>query len=159
MGKTTIYLNKDAEKVYQEAKAYAGDNLSAVIVQGLKLYVEKMDRITKGMEEVVIFEGKHFNLDQMSQGKNLKFIGMLLAETTTQDVYGEGLNLRHRLYLTRKGKFLVHTLEIDQSGHMDVSGYKIFNTFAEVTAEGYPMQMLNEARKKIPEMTCEELDV
>lgn len=159
MGKTTIYFNKDAEKIYQEAKVYAGDNLSAVIVEGLKLYVEKMESRAKSMEEVVIFEGQHYPLDQMSQGKNLRFIGTLLSEYKTQDVYGDGTTIKYRLYLTRKGKFLMHKLEMESHGAMDESTYKVFDTWPEVTAEGYPLQMLNEARKKIPDVTSEDLDV
>ncbi|MBT0652907.1 hypothetical protein [Geomobilimonas luticola] len=159
MGKTTIYLNKEAEEIYRQAKEYAGDNLSAVIVQGLKLYVEKMDMMAKGMTEQVIFDGKRFMHEDICQGKNLKFIGMKLAEGSTE--YGHGDEYCHcfTLYLTRKGKFLVASSNVDQKSYIENFFYKVFDTFTEVMAAGYPSSMLEEARMKMPEVACEELDV
>jgi hypothetical protein len=159
MAKTTIYLNKEAEVIYQKAKEYAGDNLSAVIVQGLKLYVEKMEMMTKGMQEIIIFVGKNYLMDQMAQGKNMKFIGMKLASETTQDIYGERVVQIHTLYLTRKGKFLMDSTTVDEKEYTETSNYKIYETFSDVMAAGYPYKLLDEARKMIPEIACEELDV
>ena len=159
MAKTTIYLNKEAEEIYQVAKEYAGDNLSAVIVQGLKLYVDKMDTMTKGMEEVIIFDGIKNLVDMISRGKNLKFIGIKLAETPATDLYGDSELYVFRLYLTRKGKFLVDKKVFTGDKAFANYSYKVFDTFSKVTEEGYPDRLLNDARKNMPEVACEELDV
>jgi hypothetical protein len=158
MGKTSIYLNKEAEVIYQAAKEYAGDNLSAVIVQGLKLYVEKMDMVTKGMEETVIFEGKYFVMDKVSQGKNLRFIGMELAKGKVDDL-GDGEVTDYIMYLTRKGKFLVASSTVKPKERLQLFTHKVHDTFPEVTAAGYPDDMLEEARMKIPDIACVDLDV
>jgi len=159
MAKTTIYLNKEAELIYQRAREYAGDNLSAVIVQGLKLYVEKMDITTKGMQEVIIFEGKYLMAQQVAQGKNLKFIGLKLAEGKSQDIHYEGCYYIYEIYLTKKGKFLVHSTTTNPKEFLETSSHKVFDSYSEVMNAGYPYEMLEEARKKIPEIACEELDV
>lgn len=159
MGKTTIYLNKEAEEIHKLAKEYAGDNLSAVIVQGLKLYVEKMECQSKGMEDVVIFDGKYFELGDIYQGKNLKFIGRLISQGSTD--YGHGDEHLHsfKLYLTRKGKFLMYGIGFNKNECAEVHFHKIFNTFSEVMGAGYPASMLDEARRSMPDVACEELDI
>lgn len=159
MAKTTIYLNKEAEEIYKVAKEYAGDNLSAVIVQGLKLYVEKMDTMTKGMEEVIIFEGTRYLENGASQGKNLKFIGLRLAGVCVNEFYDNGTKDVFELYLTRKGKFLVSVSSTDGAEIIEKCFYDVHNTFSEVSAKGYPEFLIKEASKNMPEIACEELDV
>lgn len=159
MGKTTIYLNKEAEEIYRTAKEYAGDNLSAVIVQGLKLYVEKMDMMTKRMEEIILFIGETDLMEQFTKGKNIKFTGMHLAKETAPDIYGDGLTCTYTIFLTRKGNFLIYKDVINQKEYIQTDSYKVFEKFSDVMEAGYPYKLLDEARQKIPEVACEELDI
>ncbi len=159
MGKTTIYLNKESEEIYKKAKEYAAGNLSHVIVQSLKLYVDKMETTEKGMKEVVIFVGKYFPDGDISQGKNLKFIGRLIAEGSTDYGQGDQYTRKYFLYLTRKGKFLVEGAYFSREELAEITYYKVYDTFLEIMQAGYPAEMLEEARKKMPEVACEELDV
>lgn len=158
MGKTTIYLNKEAQATYDKAKEYAGDNLSSIIAQGLTFYVNKMDAQAKGMEDQIIFEGEHFGDDDMRQGKNIKFVGRKLATGKVGQGDGE-LETIYTLYLTRKGKFLVHIYSLDMVAMVARFTYKIYETYAEVLAAGLPSKMLDEARKQMPDVACEELDI
>jgi len=156
MGKTTIYLNKDAQATYDKAKEYAGDNLSSIIAQGLKFYVDKMDAQAKGMEDQVIFKGVRYGEDDMMQGKNIKFVGRLLSRET--EVKGD-TEKKYTLFLTRKGQFLVHTFSLDMTNAEATSDYIIYPSYAEVLAVGLPGRMLDEAREQMPDVACEELDI
>lgn len=156
MGKTTIYLNKDAQATYDKAKEYAGDNLSSIIAQGLTFYVNKMDAQAKGMEDHIIFEGEHFGDDDLKQGKNIKFVGRKLA---TGKMEQSNTEYTFTLYLSRKGKFLVHTYSLDTAAMVARFTYKIHETYADVLAAGLPGKMLDEARNQMPNVACEELDI
>lgn len=157
MGKTTIYLNKEAQAVFDKAKEYAGDNLSSIIAQGLKFYVDKMDAQSKGMVDLIIFEGsRYIGGDDMKRGKNIKFVGRELATANVED---DGNEDTLTLYLTRKGKFLLHKASLNKLGTDATYSYKIYETYADLLADGLPGRMLDEARDKMPEVACEEMDL
>lgn len=157
MAKTTIYLNKEAQAVFDKAKEYAGDNLSSIIAQGLAYYVEKMEMVTRGMSEKIIFDGTEELSTGVHQGKNIKFVGLELSTGSTEydDMHKDYL----ALYLTKKGKFLLKYCSENLDNNTRKHGYKVFESFSEVMQDRLPANMIEDAMKKMPEVTCEELDV
>src|SRR6185369_3598261 len=106
MGKTTIYLNKEAEEYARRAKEYDdGYTASNAVSDGFKAYVDKMDMKTKGMSDIIVLEGEEDLSSDNTFGRRVKFVGKLLSAIERDTGMAEPEIIR--LYYTRKGRYLV----------------------------------------------------
>jgi EXLDI family protein len=94
----TIYVSDDDLPLYQRAQELSGGNLSAAISAAIRRYVEVEEGRQEGYEEITVKVG-------LGAGRKVRFSGVLLGEwlaTTSTRVEA------FRVYLSRKGKFVVH---------------------------------------------------
>lgn len=156
MGKTTIYLNKEAEENFRRAKEYdEGYSLSNATADGLKAFVMSMDIKTKGMNEIIILDGEEDHVSGQTFGRRVKFIGKKLS-AVGWDV-GPNTDEQRVLYYTRKGKYIVQFVERDGDG-VRRSTFKKYEALKELHSAGLPPALLAQA-ETVPGELCEELDV
>ena len=159
MAKKTIYVPDADLDVFEQAKKYAGESMSAVIVQGLKDFVKSKEKELHGYEEVVLFEGKMHTGVQV--GRNVKFMGKLLAEDYRDRVQGFTSATRHyyKIYLTFKGAFVLYQ-QIDSPKNVeDIYKFDTYQNMEELLKQDLPPNLLREATSNLPEVVCEELDI
>lgn len=157
MPKKTFYLSEDDLVTYEKAKTIAGDSVSSVIMQGLKDYVVKWEQQEFGYETIQLFEGEELALEGQQRGQYFKFIGKLLAEDQKDE---EGLfSTRYQLYVTRKGKYLLYTIEDDLTQHVRTFKKYIKDDVAGLRAMELPPELLSKADKNMPDLFVEVLDI
>ena len=155
MGKTTVYLNKEAEEYASRAKEYDdGYTASNAVSDGFRAYVDKMDKQTKGMKDVIVLDGEEDQSDGTTFGRRVKFVGKLLSSIERQIGVTETEELV--LFYTRKGKYLVATIQ--QDGPVSKSWFNVYESLKELRAAGLPPNLLAKA-ESVPGELCEELDI
>ena len=155
MGKTTIYLNKDAEENYRKAKEYdEAYSLSNATTEGLKAYVDMMDKQAKGMKDYIVLDGEEDQSIGHTFGRRVKFVGKQLS-SIVRDI-GANETEELTLYYTRKGKYLVATIQ--QDGPVSKSWFKIYESLKDLHVAGLPPNLLAQA-ESVPGELCEELDI
>lgn len=156
MANKTIYLTEEGEEIFKKAKEMAGDSISSVITASLKKYVLNKEAEEKGLGEVILWVGTE-DLPDHVEGKRIKFVGKLLSQSEMW--LGTDHNLRQSLYYTRKGQFLLYSVDENKPAmHFD-SYTKIYPSFKEVQAAGLPSDLIFHAEKQLPDVPCEELDI
>lgn len=153
--KTTVYLNKTAEDLFQRAKEFNPDySISNAVEEGLRVFVDKMNIQYTGMDEQIATTGS--NSSEGFFGNKVKFVGKKLASTNTNQVDPE-IKETQTLYLTKKGKYLIQADVIDlrdgESKHM----YEICHTVKELQEKASPV-LLVKAGNTAGEL-LEELDI
>lgn len=96
--KKSIYIKDEDAAVFEEAAALGGDNLSGIIADAVKQYVEK-----KKAEKRVILEVGMWPAKGAADTKKISFKGRLLADVETGDDRGT----RWQLYQTERGKYVL----------------------------------------------------
>lgn len=156
MANKTIYLTEEGEEVFRKAKEMAGDSISSVITASLKKYVLNKEAEEKGLGEVVLWVGVE-DLPDHVEGKRIKFVGKLLSQSEIQ--IGHDRYLEQSLYYTRKGQFLLYSVDEDKPAMHTETYTKIYPNFKEVQAAGLPGNLVFLAEKQLPDVPCEELDI
>jgi EXLDI family protein len=156
-----IYI-KDADlQIFERAEALAGTNLSATIVEALRRFIEVEEAKADGMEEQEIEVGVSSSRSS-NDTKKVKFIGkkiasarVLCGQTSSQDDRGTD----YTLYLTKKGKFLLHreywTRWQDEDGE---ASYNIYDSLTELS-DSVPGSLVQKAGEALGLDTAEYLDV
>ena len=134
----------------------AGESISSVITASLTKYVLNKEAEEKGLGEVVLWVGTE-DLPDHVEGKRVKFVGKFLSRSEIE--IGHGRFLAQSLYYTRKGQFLLYSVDEDKSA-MHVESYTtLYPNFREVQAAGLPSDLIFLAEKQLPDVPCEELDI
>lgn len=157
MAKKTFYLSEEDLTIYEKAKTIAGDSISSVIMQSLKDIVVKWEKQELGFKEEILFEGKEFYSDSQRQGQLFKFIGKLLSEVSRE--YESGVTNTYKLYLTRKGKFLVHISNDDIGRGFGTYKKQVINDMLELKKMDLPDELLINAGENMPDLFVETLDI
>lgn len=155
MGKTTVYLNKEAEEYAKRAKEY-DENYTAsnAVSDGFKAYVHKMDIKTKGMIDYIVLDGEEDQSDGTTFGRRVKFVGKRLSSIVINIGRDETQELI--LFYTRKGKYLVAIIK--QDGPVSKSWFNVYESLKDLHAAGLPPNLLSKA-ESVPGDLCEELDI
>jgi EXLDI family protein len=94
----TIDVSDADLPLYQRAEDLTGGNLATAVATALGRFVEQEERRRDGFEEIILRVGR-------GAGRNVRFTGTLLGEwSRTAADNSECV----RVFLTRKGKFVVH---------------------------------------------------
>ena len=158
MPKKTFYLSEDDLSTYEKAKSIAGDSISSVIMQGLREYVVKWEKQDKDFIEIVIFEGKRNPEEKTLEGQNIMFVGKILSSKSVE--YEQGVGMAYSLYLTRKGKLLLYMVNYDFTGFpSEHCSYEVKDRIQDFKDYTLPHDLLAEAEKNMPGITCKVLDI
>jgi hypothetical protein len=154
--KTTVYLNKDTEELYRRAKEIEPNySISDAVKEGIKLFVNSMEAKYSGMQEIILFEGTEYRAEGEEVGKRVKFVGKVLGSIETRRV-GEFEAEFQKLFLTRKGKYILETFYEDTDGTR-TSSFEICHTLEELREKADPYLLMNAGETKGE--LLEELDV
>jgi hypothetical protein len=157
MPKKTFYLSEADLPIYEKAKAIAGDSISSVFLQSMKDLVVKWEKQELGFNEEIIFEGKEYYSDSQRQGQLFKFIGKLLSKVSQE--CGAGVTNTYKLYLTRKGKFLLHIAKDDVGRGYGEHQKIVVNDMLELKKMDLPDELLIQAGENMPDLFIETLDI
>lgn len=130
MARKTVYLNEQQEQLYLRTKELAealGETIASVFVKGMEDYIiENEEKVTE-FEPVDLFSGTkdHF---LGTTGEVIQFMGKLIgSESVQQDVlYTE------TLYMTKKGKFVLHKQFDDAQAMSSKTRIQIIETVDEL---------------------------
>jgi hypothetical protein len=128
MAKKSIYVSEADEIVFEKAKELFGDSLAKVIANTLREKVERQEALNAGMIEQTVYDGKMNTNDRIFQGKTAKFYGRLLVEGQH-----EGFDRVHmKVYLTKKGKFLVAEYVRGEHDTDEECSYNIYDDYYDM---------------------------
>lgn len=128
MAKKSIYVSEADEPVYEKAKELFGDSLAKVIAGALREKVEQQEALNAGMTEQTVYEGHLNMIDSIFQGRTAKFYGRVLAEGQH-----EGFDkVHHKVFLTKKGKFLVAVSIRDEHDVEEDCSYTIYDDYYDM---------------------------
>jgi len=161
MPNKTIYVRESDVDLFEKAEALARENLSATIAEALRRFVEVEEAKADGFEEQEIEVG-WFPAHGDNDTKKVKFIGKQIAyakvlsgQTSSADDRGTDFTL----YLTKKGKLLLHreywSCWQDEDGE---ASYNIYDSLAEMS-DSVPGSLIQEAGEVLGQDTAEYLDV
>lgn len=161
MPNKTIYVRDADVELFDKAETLGGENLSATIAEALRKFVEIEEAKENGMEEqeveVGLFAAKGYKDTKKVKfiGKQISYAEMRSGQTSSADDRGTD----YTLYLTKKGKLLLHrkywTCWQDEDGD---ASYNIYDSLAELTGN-VPGSLIQKAGEALGQDTAEYLDV
>jgi len=157
MAKKTIYVPDADMDVFEQAKRYAGNSISSVIVKALKDYVVAREKEDHGYETFNLFDGIEYQVEGTREGENVQFVGKLLSSKPVADEEN-AQHTTYSLYLTRKGKLLLHTVVCNDYPSAKYS-YEVKDRILDFKDHKLPSELLSEAEKRMPGITCKVLDI
>lgn len=135
--KTTVYLNKDTEELFQRAKEYDPDySISNAVEEGLRQFVDRMNIQYTGMSEQIASKGT--KTPDGFYGSKAKFVGKNLASIQTRQVGLQSYEYQD-LFLTKKGKYLIQKTIEDSSIGEQVLDYIVCHSMKELQKEASPL--------------------
>ena len=157
MPKKTFYLSEEDLTVYEKVKSIAGDSTSSIIMQGLKDYVIRWEKQELGFKTFQLFEGVEFHPEGIRQGQDIKFVGKLIASHQVE--IERVVSTLYEMYLTRKGKYLVYTVEDDFKDNTRSFKKFVKDDVAGLRELTLPPELLEIADKNMPDLFIEVLDI
>lgn len=158
MATETFYVKKEDVGDFKKAKELLGDEYSPYIMKSLKSYLIEREKLDNAFIEVVIFEGKRYPEEDTREGQNIQFVGKKLS--SAEATYSQDTNTSYELYLTRKGKLLLHTVHTDGTGILtEHYSYEVKDKIQDFKEYTLPHDLLAEAEKNMPGITCKVLDI
>lgn len=125
--KRTFVVPEDKEECYEKFKQIVPE-VSGQLVAFIEDFVIRHEGLQAGMAEQTVYDGKLNRSDAIFQGKTAKFYGVLLKEGKHEQFEKVFL----RVYLTKKGKFLVYEAVSDEHGVEDDCSYKIYEDYYDM---------------------------
>lgn len=138
--KRTFVVPEDKEMYYEKFKQFVPE-VSGQLVAFIEDFVCRHEALNSGMTEQTVYQGTLNRLDSIFQGKTAKFYGILLAEGKHEGFDGVFL----RVFLTKKGKFLVYEAVSDEYDTKDECSYKIYDDYYDMKAKAQLSQMFIKA--------------
>jgi hypothetical protein len=155
-----IYIKDEA--LFDRAEALGGENFSAMINEAVKQFVETEEAKADGMAECEIEVGI-YNSTGSDDVRSIKFIGKQIADATIycgQTSEGKDRGTDYTLYLTKKGKYLVHrkywTCWQGEDGN---AKYWVYDSLSQAASDDIPGSLIQEAGETLGMDTAEYLDV
>lgn len=168
----TIYVSDGDQPLFQRAQELAGGNLSSAIAKALRRWVESVEGLSEGYQDITVRVG-------LGNGRKVKFTAMLVGEWL--DATPNRAN-RYRVYQGRTGKYVVHVERSPEywmvdgegkpagwRGHLGIGNVRYGESPKEATLE--VVDTLEQLRDRIPaelfgaveraarQPTVEELDI
>lgn len=157
MPRITFYISEEDKKEwYEKFKEQMGESASSFFVDSIKRYVLAKEQGLKEMSDIVLPVGQEHIDGETANIKHIKFVGKLIAETTS--TLADDTVVHYAAYLTVKGKVLVHTAS-DHAVEVVEYKYKVHDTQADFFKGNYPSRLINDALKNLPQVEYEELDI
>jgi EXLDI family protein len=154
MPNKTIYVSDADLPLYQRAQELAGGNLSAVISEALRRYVEREEARGAGFDEVTLRVGGNVR-------RQVRFTGVLLGEWGR--IQG-GVAQKVAVYQGSSGKFVVYTERAQQRGSWSPGGWRGYLgmgdqswSFAEGGSTVEVVDSAEELRAKLPAEWCDSI--
>lgn len=165
MPRINLYVSEENKPLFDKAADILGeDSLSSAIASALKKAIEAKQAEQEGFEKVELEVGTTNN--RMGESDNLKtirFIGKELAWIRNlhgQTGSGDDRGTTYTLYLTQKGKFLLHIDEWSRwQGESSHSRYKVYESMREIEEKEGLDQLIREAKEALGEDLAIELDI
>ena len=157
MATMNYYVPKADVDEINNAREVLGDDYSPYIVRNLKQAVIDADMREKSYVEILLFEGTVQDDFGIRQGRDIKFIGKQLSARVGFD--DTSIPYWYELYLTRKGKFLLYTISLDENTQTTKYSFKPYDSIKELQEKQLPGALLINAEKNMPNITCEFLDI
>lgn len=158
MANKTIYIADEDLEIFQKAQEVAGESISKVIVQALRLYVIQKDLEGTELKECEAMRGTHDSGGLRVE--KVRFIGKWLSKLVAGTEFGEE-TCTFNLYYTRKGKFLVQTSTEYQHEISDEVNYEyeIIEDFSELYARDLPSKLIEDAEEQLGKFHVRFLDI
>jgi len=158
-----IYIRDEDQELFDRAEKLFGDNFSGLVAEAVRRFVEVEEAKADGMEEQEIEVGVYYSGTSSNDTRKIKFIGkkiadarLLLGQTSSRDDRGKD----YTLYLTKKGKFLLHTENWSKwEGEDGESTYDTFESMTHLISYDPPGSLIQEAGKRLGIDTAEYLDI
>jgi hypothetical protein len=158
MATETFYVKKEDVGDFKKAKELLGEEYSPYIMKSLKSYLIEREKLDNAFIEVVIFEGKRNPEEKTLEGQNIMFVGKILSSKNVE--YDQGVGMAYSLYLTRKGKLLLYMVNYDYTGFpSEHCSYEVKDRIQDFKDYTLPLDLLAEAEKNMPGITCKVLDI
>lgn len=127
--KKNLYVADEDLQWFDKVKVlYPGESLSKLIAEALKEKCLLKEAEQKSMTECKVYRGKFDKCDDVFIGEEFRFFGVMIAS---------GLNSQDedvKVYLTKRGKFLVYAERDDVSGFVYMSFREPYGSFSELSA-------------------------
>jgi hypothetical protein len=158
MATETFYVKKEDVDDFKKAKELLGDGYSPYIMKSLKSYLIEREIQDKSYGEIIIFNGTKNPEDKTCAGENVKFVGKELSKGEVK--FDKSISTFFVLYLTRKGKLLLEMKHYDYSGfRSEHYSYDVKDRIQDFKEYNLPHDLLSDAEKKMPGITCKVLDI
>jgi hypothetical protein len=158
MATEAFYVKKEDVGDFKKAKELLGDDFSPFVMKCLKNYLIDVEKQNEGFDTIIILDGKRYPEDDTREGQNIQFIGKMLSSAAVD--YGQGKSTVYELYLTRKGKVLLHKVQGDYTGFAsEIYSYEVKDRIQDFKENKLPSELLSDAEKKMPGITCKVLDI
>jgi hypothetical protein len=134
----TFVVPDEKMDIYEKFKASVPE-VSRELVEFMEDYVNKLEAVDGQMKEQTIYEGMEYGEEQIYEGETFKFYGVKLSEGT----HFPDTNKRKKVYLTKKGKFLVQSILLESESDTSYS-YKVYEDYFEMKSEaGLPKSLIS----------------
>ncbi|MDS1030619.1 hypothetical protein RDV78_09080 [Bacillota bacterium LX-D] len=156
-----IYFKDEDMPVLEEAEKQFPGQLSDIIVDALRHYLEQKKAAADQWEEITLKIGDVSLGEKEINWKKIKFLGKLLAKgnkLTTAAFFDTNHGVKYELYLTKKGKYLLYTRNWhEKEVERNSADYEVYDDLKNITQ--IPRQMLEKACRVLGEDLAETLDV
>ena len=155
MPNKTIYVREADTELWEEAERFSGGNVSGLIAEALRRYVDEEKRKEQGMEAIEVQVGGRDDTTH-----TVRFQGMWLVEPdeddtrTTEADYDAGTYFG--VALTKRNQIAVYSTDSSYNPKAELRTYPSFDA-AELA--GCPKDILAEARRGVDPDYVEDLDI
>lgn len=156
MATENFYVKKEDVEDHKKAKELLGDGYSSFIMKCLKNKLIEHEKQDMGFDDLVVFVGEEDMHDHIRKGNNIKFVGKLLSRAA---LGSDDIRLVYSLYLTRKGKLLLYKEYENMKEWNCIYSYDVKDRIQDFKEISLPTELLREAEKKLPGITCIVLDI
>jgi hypothetical protein len=158
-----IYIRDEDQAMFDKAEALFGDNFSGLIAESVKRFVEVEESKASGLTEQEVEVGTYYSGPASDDVKTIKFVGRLIADAeayTGQTSERKDRGTDYKLYLTKKGKYLLHAKYWTcWQGEDGQAWYKVYDSLSQAASDDIPGSLIQEAGEALGMDTAEYLDV
>ena len=158
-----IYIKDEDAAMFDRAEILSGDNFSAMLAESVRRFVEVEEAKGDSMTEVELETGVYYSGPASDDVKTIKFVGRLIADAeayTGQTSERKDRGTDYKLYLTKKGKYLLHAKYWTcWQGEDGQAWYKVYDSLSQAASDDIPGSLIQEAGEALGMDTAEYLDV
>lgn len=158
-----IYIRDEDQELFEKAEKLGGDNFSGLVAEAVRRFVEVEEAKQDGMAEQEIEVGIYYSGTSSDDTRKIKFIGKKIADANIlsgQSSSRDDRGKNYTLYLTKKGKFLLHIEYWTRwQGEDSRSSYETFDSMTHLMSYDPPGSLIQEAGQRLGVDTAEYLDI